>query len=76
MQRRYQIIYLAGLLVCSGTASPEAIPAARSSGRSVTYVDKIYNFQTEVPAAIAFSRSRPPSPDHGIGIDLDAKTQL
>lgn len=76
MQRCYQIIFLAGLLVCGGTASPTVIHAAPAAGRPETYINKVYSFKSEVPATIAFSRTHPPSPDHGIGIDLDAKTHL
>lgn len=76
MQHCYQIVTLAGLLVCSGAVRPTAVRAAGQADRSVTYVNKVYSFKSKVPAAITFSRTHPPSPDHGIGIDLDAETHL
>jgi hypothetical protein len=47
-----------------------------SSSKYPTYVNRSYDFQVVLPPGLTYTHTVPPSPDHGIGIDLNDQTKI
>jgi hypothetical protein len=47
-----------------------------SSSKHPIYINHVYNFRVTVPPGVTYTRTLPPNPDHGIGIEMHDQTKL
>ncbi len=76
--QRFFLIAVSGVFlgVCSQSVLDANAQATLESSAHPLYENRAYGFRVRLPRGVTYTRTVPPSPDHGIGITLQEQGRL